>query len=57
MVGKPSKPMSKNANSKFTTRNNKQDIFAGMQKSAQRKAELSKRPTQDSKTGGDNATP
>jgi hypothetical protein len=56
-MGKPSKPMSKNANSKYTTRNNKQDIFSGMQKFAERKAELSKRPTQDSKTEGDNTNP
>lgn len=33
-MGRPSKPMAKNSNSKFTTRNNKQDIFSRMAKTS-----------------------
>jgi hypothetical protein len=33
----PSKPMSKNFNSKFTTRNNKKDIFSKLSKSSKPK--------------------
>jgi hypothetical protein len=38
-MGRPSKPMAKNSNSKFTTRNNKQDIFSKMAKFSKPKAE------------------
>lgn len=56
-MGRPSKPMPKNANSKFTTRNNKQDIFSGMEKSSQRKAELSKKPLEASNAEEDKTNP
>lgn len=39
----PNKPMPKNSNSKFTTRNNKQDIFSKFSKSSKLKSELDKR--------------
>jgi hypothetical protein len=39
-MGRPSKPMAKNSNSKFTTRNNKKDIFLRMAKSPKPKVEL-----------------
>ena len=42
-MGRPGKPIAKNSNSKFTTRNNKQDIFAGISKSSKAKTELDKR--------------
>ena len=42
-MGRPSKPMAKNSNSKFTTRNNKQDIFSKLAKSSKPKAESDKR--------------
>jgi len=45
-MGRPSKPMAKNNNSRFTTRNNKQDIFSKMSKASKPKVELEK-PAQD----------
>jgi hypothetical protein len=42
---KPGKSMAKNANSKFTTRNNKQDIFSSFTKSPSLKIEFDKRTT------------
>jgi hypothetical protein len=36
-MARPSKPMAKNNNSKFTTRNNKQDIFSKMAKASKPK--------------------
>lgn len=36
-MARPSKPMAKNNNSKFTTRNNKQDIFSKMAKTSKPK--------------------
>lgn len=53
-MGRPSKPMAKNSNSKFTTRNNKQDIFSRMAKSSKLKAEMDKRTTEGSKPAEDN---
>ncbi len=53
-MGKPSKPMAKNSNSKFTTRNNKQDIFSRIAKSSKTKAELDKRNIDDNKPAADN---
>ncbi len=41
-LGGPSKPMAKNFNSKFTTRNNKQDIFSKMAKDSKPKTKLEK---------------
>ena len=38
-MGRPSKPMAKNANSKFTTRNNKQEIFSKMASAAKARNE------------------
>jgi hypothetical protein len=46
-MGSPSKPMAKNSNSKFTTRNNKQEIFSRFAKSSKPKAELDKRTMDD----------
>ncbi|TYQ14632.1 UNVERIFIED_CONTAM: hypothetical protein Cloal_0985 [Acetivibrio alkalicellulosi] len=42
-MGIPSKPMAKNNNSKFTTRNSKQDIFSRIAKSSEPKAGSAKR--------------
>ncbi len=44
-MGRPSKPMAKNSNSKFTTRNNKQDIFSRFEKISKPKEELQKATT------------
>lgn len=41
-MARPSKPMAKNSNSRFTTRNNKQDIFSKIAKSSKPKAEEDK---------------
>lgn len=53
-MSRPSKPMAKNSNSKFTTRNSKQDIFSKMAKSSKRKDDLEKQNLNDSKPGVDN---
>ena len=53
-MSRPSKPMAKNSNSKFTTRNNKQDIFSKITKSSRPKAESDKQTTDVSKPGVDN---
>ena len=53
-MSRPSKPMAKNFNSKFTPRNNKTDIFSKMAKSSKPKAELDKRALDDGKSGVDN---
>jgi len=45
-MARPSKPMAKNNNSKFTTRNNKQDIFSKMAKISKPKVKLDK-PAED----------
>lgn len=56
-MSKPSKPMAKNSNSKFTPRNNKQDIFSKISKTAKLKVEVSKqantpdKSTEDEKEG------
>ena len=52
-MGKPGKPIAKNSNSKFTTRNNKQDIFAGIAKSSKAKMETDKRMMNVSKDDTD----
>jgi len=49
-MGRPSKPMAKNSNSKFTTRNNKQDIFSKMAKTPKPKAKLENQTTDASKS-------
>ncbi|HEX3029218.1 MAG TPA: hypothetical protein VHT34_07925 [Clostridia bacterium] len=41
-MGRPSKPMAKNSNSKFTTRNNKQEIFSRLAKSSKQKVKPDK---------------
>jgi len=43
-MSRPSKPMAKNANSKFTPRNNKQDIFSKMSKATKSKSDTGKQP-------------
>jgi hypothetical protein len=53
-MSRPSKPIAKNSNSKFTTRNNKQDIFSRFAKSSRPKEELDKKITDVSKPGKDN---
>lgn len=53
-MGRPSKPMAKNSNSKFTTRNNKQDIFSKLSKPLKPKVESDKKATDDNKSGVDN---
>ncbi|MDP4093937.1 MAG: hypothetical protein Q8920_11310 [Bacillota bacterium] len=45
-MARPSKPMAKNSNSKFTTRNNKQEIFSRLAKSSKLKVELEKPTTE-----------
>jgi len=52
-MGRPSKPMAKNSNSKFTTRNNKQDIFSKMAKASKPKAKLENQATDASKSETD----
>jgi hypothetical protein len=42
-MGAPSKPIAKNSNNKFTTRNNKQDIFSAIAKSSKQKSKSDKR--------------
>lgn len=49
----PSKPMAKNNNSRFTTRNNKQDIFSKMAKVVKPKEKLEKLAEDVSKTEAD----
>lgn len=49
-MSRPSKPMAKNSNSKFTTRNNKQDIFSKIAKSSKPKAESNNQTDDVSKT-------
>jgi|GEM_PF-3055810 len=39
-MSRPSKPISKNSNSKFTPRNNKQDIFSRIAKTTKPKTEV-----------------
>lgn len=53
-MGRPSKPMAKNSNSKFTTRNNKQDIFSKMGKQTKTKTEQKKHIPQNSQPEADN---
>ncbi|HEX9062912.1 MAG TPA: hypothetical protein VF941_22295, partial [Clostridia bacterium] len=53
-MGRPSKPMAKDSNSKFTTRNNKQEIFSRIAKSSKPKVELNKQTTEDSEIEGKN---
>lgn len=52
-MGGPSKPIAKNSNSKFTTRNNKQDIFSAIAKSSKKKAESDKRTADAGKPEAD----
>jgi len=53
-MARPSKPMAKNSNSKFTTRNNKQDIFSRIAKTSKSKEESVKPTIETSNTNTDN---
>ena len=55
-MSRPGKPMAKNSNSKFTTRNDKQDIFSGIAKFSKAKTELDKRTTDVGKHKADKPT-
>ena len=48
-MGRPGKPMAKNSNSKFSTRNNKQEIFSKITKASKPKTELKMQTTDVSK--------
>ena len=48
-MNKPGKPISRNSNSKFTTRHNKQDIFSKFTKAAKQKSEQKMRITDETK--------
>ena len=48
-MSRPSKPISKNSNSKFTTRNNKQEIFSRISKASKPKNEIAQQTTDVSK--------
>jgi len=50
---RPSKPMEKNSNSKFTTRNNKQDIFSKINKELKSKFEVKMKTMDVSKESTD----
>jgi Flp pilus assembly CpaF family ATPase len=54
-MGGPSKPMAKNSNSKFTPRNNKQDIFSKISKSAKQRVESNKPASEAKETDRENA--
>ena len=56
-MGKPGKPIAKNSNSKFTTRNNKQDIFSGIARASKAKMESHKLAVNVSKPDADKPTP
>ncbi len=56
-MGKPGKPMAKNSNSKFTTRNNKQDIFSGIARASKAKTEANKPTVNAGKNDADKPTP
>lgn len=44
-MSRPSKPMAKNSNSKFTPRNNKQEVFFKITKASKPKSEVILQPT------------
>lgn len=48
-MSRPGKPMAKNSNSKFTTRNNKQEIFSRLAKASKPKNEIKVQTTEGSK--------
>lgn len=48
-MSRPGKPMAKNSNSKFTTRNNKQEIFSKIAKASKPKNEIKTQTTDISK--------
>ncbi len=48
-MSRASKPVSKNSNSRFTTRNNKQDIFSKFTKATKPKNETKTETTDDCK--------
>ena len=50
---RPSKPMAKNSNSKFTPRNNKQNIFSRIVKTSKSKTESSAQENDSSKSDMD----
>ncbi len=47
-MSRPSKPIPKNSNSKFVTRNSKQDIFTKFTKTSKSKPEADKQTTDSS---------
>lgn len=52
-MSRPSKPMAKDSNSKFTPRNNKRDIFSKLAKTAKPGAGMSKRTNTPDKSSED----
>lgn len=48
-MSRPGKPMAKNSNSRFTTRNNKQEIFSKLAKASKPKNEIKAQTTEGSK--------
>ncbi len=52
-MSRPGKPMAKNTNSRFTTRNNKQEIFSKISKASKPKNEIKVETTDISKENPD----
>lgn len=52
-MSRPSKPMAKNANSKFTPRSNKRDIFSKLAKTPKLKAGMGKQANNTDKNAED----
>ena len=52
VMGRPSKPMAKNSNSKYTPRNNKSDIFSKFTKKAEEKVDAQKDTVESNKETG-----
>lgn len=48
-MSRPGKPMAKNSNSRFTTRNNKQDIFSKIAKTSKPKNQIKRQATDANK--------
>ena len=53
-MSRPSKPMPKNSNSKFMTRNNKQDIFSKISKMSNAKIGMKVLTNDENKDSNDN---
>lgn len=52
-MSRPGKPIAKNSNSRFTTRNNKQEIFSKIAKTSKQKTEIKIHTTDVSKANTD----